>query len=477
MDRTHDSGKRTPKRISRLSRAVALLLVCTVSICMLSQPARAALQRNWTAEGFFEYVFENTDGAAHSDAKAAISVLGNSASSSVAGIASYTSIGNEYDASSLYNLYAGLSYLDYCNSIRASRGLAAFGTNCTIQAMSIVMCNYSQRFGGHSNAYAGSGVHEALAWGSGSRSAESVYQSWYYGESDGGSHRRNVIGSYNVSGLAIAQRGSGTMAYMYEQSFLTTSSGSKVYSISDFRQLLKTYISTCLAEGMPMGSLPSGEFAGVSMAKQGLITEDGVTHGYSNGTMVVNGWGHFGGLWYHFDANGALQTNTWVSSGGTWYWLGSTGAVATNTWVSYNGKWYWLNGDGAVAKNAWVSYNGKWYWLGNGGTAVVSTWVSYGGSWYYLGSSGALVTSTWFSSGGKWYYLGADGALATNAWFKSGGKWYYLGTDGALAANTWVKYNGSWYWFGSDAALYVSKWLSWNGSWYYLGSDGKAVKA
>ena len=477
MDKTSDSSLCTPKRSGWPIRAIMLIVTCAVALCVFAQPAQAALQRSWTAEGFFEYVFETTDGAAHTDAKGAISILGNSASSSVAGIASYTSIGNEYDASSLYNLYAGLSYLDYCNSIRGSRGLAAFGTNCTIQAMSIVMCNYSQRFGGHSNAYFAVGVHEALAWGGGSRSAENVYQSWYYSEGDGGSHRRNVIGSYNISGLAIAQRGSGTMAHMYEQSFQSASAGTKIYSISEFRQLLKTYISKCLAEGMPMGSLPSGEFAGLTATKQGLVTENGVVHGYSNGTMIVNGWGQFGGAWYHFDGNGALQTNAWVSSGGVWYWLGANGAMATNTWVSYGGKWYWLTGSGALATSAWVEYGGSWYWLGSSGAMASSTWVRSGGKWYYLGSNGAMASNTWIYSGGKWYCLGTDGAMLANSWSMYDGVWYYLGSNGALLTNSWLKYDGSWYWFGSDGALYVDKWLSWNGSWYYLGADGKAVSS
>ena len=435
MDSYSDSSLRTKNRSAWLGRAMALLLACTVALCMLAQPARAALQRSWTAVGFFEYVRNNTTGTAKNDAINALAVINSSTGSSVAGIASYTNVCNAYDASSLYCLYAGLTYLDYCNSIRSSRGLSAYGTNCTLEAMSIVMCNYAQRFGGHSNAYSSSGVHEALAWSSAQRSTSSVYQSWYYNESDSGSHRRNVIGSYNASGFAIAANGSGTMKYMYEQSFQKVSTNTKVYSISAFRQLLKGYISNCLAEGMPLGSLSSSEFSGTTTTvKNGLIVENNVTHGYNNGTMLVSAWGYFGGKYYHFDATGAMETETWKNYNGTWYWLGSDGAVVVNNWMTYDGKWYWFDEKGIIQLNTWTYYKGSWYWLGEDAAVVTSTWIQYEGKWYWLGASGKMAANTW------WYYED---------------NWYYVDPDGALAQDTWITYKGTEYYFDADGRLVV----------------------
>lgn len=430
MDMNTDTGSRTSQLNGWLTRAVALLIACAVSLCMLAQPAKAELKTAWTAVGFFEYLRDNSSGAARTDAVNALAVINNSTGSSVSRIASYTSIGNANDASSLYCLYAGLTYLDYCNSIRSSRGLSAFGTNCTLEAMSIVMCNYAQRFGGHSNAYSSAGVHEALAWGGGQRSTSSVYQSWYYNESDSGSHRRNVIGSYNASGFAMAANGSGTLKYMYEQSFQSVSSNTKVYTISAFRQILKAYISACIAAGMPLGSLPSSEFSS-AVPKNGLYVENGVTHGYSNGKMLVDTWGYFGGKYYHFDASGAMQTNTWKNYKGTWYWLGSDGAVVIDGWMTYGGKWYWFN-SAIIAVNEWAYYKGAWYWLGEDGAAVASTWVHYQGSWYWIGSSGKLVTNKWFSYEDNWYYVDENGALAQDRWITYKGTQYYFDADGCL---------------------------------------------
>ena len=452
MDKTLDTGFGATGR-GWACRLAACLAVCVACLCCAAQPAKAALQRSWTAVGFFEYVYAYTTGGAKSDASTALSIIKSSASSSVSGIHAYTSIGNSSDASSLYNLYLGLSYLDYCNTIRSSRGLSAFGTNCAMEALSIVMCNYSQSAGGHSNAYSSLGVHEALAWSSASRTTESVYNSWYYSESDSGSHRRNVIGSYNVSGFAIAARGSGVYAHMYEQSFYRESSSDKIYSISSFRQLLVAYIKRCLSEGMPIGSLPTSVFSGSGTVKNGLVLEGGTYYGYSNGKLLKDSWAYFKGKYYHFDSNGALETNVWKAYKGNYYYLGSDGAVATNRWIAYKGKYYYVGSNGIPVKDTWFTYGGKWYYIGKDAALVANSWVSFGGTYCYFGADAALVADTWFKYGGKWYYIGKDGTLTTNTWFKYGGYWFYLDKSGALVTKYKFTYGGVTYWFDEYGRL------------------------
>lgn len=220
--------------------------------------------REWTAQGLFQYVKDNsTPGSAeYEDAAYALKVLRGTDNDHYLDVASSVMFDNSCDAVSLESMKTSLSFIDVFNSCRerenASEGTTLstnVGTNCTMLAISIVQCDWSRDTIAHSQAY---GVGENLAWG-----FTDPFSGWYdyeksvYQEaiaegrtpdySEVGHYLNIVEPGYKVTGFATTE--SSMWGVCHEQSF--SSGASVVYTAKQFRsKWFNPYYKAMKRQGM-----------------------------------------------------------------------------------------------------------------------------------------------------------------------------------------------------------------------------------
>lgn len=431
----------------------------------------------------------------------AVAVLQNPAPE----VAGCTNIGAEGDATSMYNLWQTVQYLDECNDLRALEGydprgggkLESLLVDPRLMAIAEVQLNWSRDNNGHSGAY---GVGENLAWG-----YYDPFDGWYYGEKeiyDKGSngvtgHYLAIVNpGYKTTGfaVAVATQDDYGITITHGQTFSGPSSDSGLMTVAEFREALNEYLPVAYlpvalktewgeseyrrrafyADGSPaVGWLGGGDewyFADTDGVLQTGWVHDGTGwYWMDDYNVMTTGWQQVHGTWYYFDpAAGGRMATGWKSVGGSWYWFNpDSGAMATG-WYKVNGEWNWSDSSGVWHANSWEKSGNGWWYSWADGTYPTSSWQLISGKWYHFDGSGYMQTG-WLSLGGTWYYLNAGGDMATG-WKSVGGTWYYLNAGGDMATG-WKLLNGTWYYLNSGGDM-ATGWKNVGGTWYYLNGDG-----
>ncbi len=430
----------------------------------------------------------------------AVAVLENPAPA----VAGCTNMGAEGDATSLYNLWQTLRFMDECNQLRADEGydpqegekLQTLKVDPELMAIAEVQLNWSRDNIGHSEAY---NVGENLAWG-----YYDPFDGWYYKEKkiydEGGSgetgHYLHIVASgYQTTGFAVAEQTNGIYGTAHGQTFDGVRSGNEddLMTVAEFRAALEAYLPAeylpasfemewsgsdyvyraIYADGSPAEGWLSANGAWCYANADGYLARGWVHDGtgwywMDRDYAMVTGWQPVSGEWYYLDpsAGGRMATG-WKSVGGAWYWLYDSGAMATG-WYKVNGEWNWSDSSGVWHANSWVKSGSRWWYAWADGTYPTSSWQLIGGKWYHFDGSGYMQTG-WLNLGGTWYYLNAGGDMATG-WKNVDGTWYYLNSGGDMATG-WKLLGSTWYYLNADGDM-ATGWKNVGGTWYYLNGDG-----
>lgn len=169
----------------------------------------------------------------------------NNESAVRAELASYTNMGQAYDATGLENMKASIEYLKEYDKLRQQNGLSTPKVSMIAMAIAQVNANYAQVEGNHSGVY---GYSENLAWGYGeANTSASPFRGWYDYEKkefEAGNHKFFEVGHYlnivnpedETTGFAL-QKGNG----VYTQEFGYFEEGDVVMTISEFEQSFNHY--------------------------------------------------------------------------------------------------------------------------------------------------------------------------------------------------------------------------------------------
>ena len=169
----------------------------------------------------------------------------NNESAVRAELASYTNMGQAYDATSLENMKASIEYLKEYDKLRQQNGLSTPKVSMIAMAIAQVNANYAQVEGNHSSVY---GYSENLAWGYGeANTSASPFRGWYDYEKkefEAGNHKFSEVGHYlnivnpedETTGFAL-QKGNG----VYAQEFGYFEEGDVVMTILEFEQSFNHY--------------------------------------------------------------------------------------------------------------------------------------------------------------------------------------------------------------------------------------------
>jgi len=161
---------------------------------------------------------------------------------------------------------------------------------------------------------------------------------------------------------------------------------------------------------------------------------------------------------YHFDENGQLITgrrfHAYNPEAEAWCEMIATdsGTILQNGWGKIGGVWYYADGDGALYLDGIYEISGQLYlFLENGSMYAMPG--EYGE--YYVTASGSLLRNTWrddstgsLSSVGKTYY-GSDGCRVTGLQ-SINGKVYFFNSRGIMQTNRVEVTESGVYVFGAD---------------------------
>lgn len=163
----------------------------------------------------------------------------------------------------------------------------------------------------------------------------------------------------------------------------------------------------------------------------------------SDGVMS-KGRTKIGNKTYYFNVKGWMLTG-FIKSGNTRYYANRKGVLQSG-WKKVSGKWYFFNNVDKRALTGMHKINGKYYYFGPKGV-MKTKWVMDGNDWYYFNSDGSRVTG-WHLTNGKWYFLNKKtGKMVRSKWVKDKGKYYYLDKDGIMLSNTTRTIKGTKYRF------------------------------
>lgn len=164
--------------------------------------------------------------------------------------------------------------------------------------------------------------------------------------------------------------------------------------------------------------------------KKGLVTENGKTYYYVNGTKYT-GWRRISGKYYYFSAvNGAMLKSKLFKVNGDIYYVDSKGVRATKKLVTKSKKKYYFGSDGKAVKGSY-KLNGKYYYFDATSAYMRTNYklVTAKGTIYYYGSDGVRVKSTFVTikenNKNRTYYFGSNGK-AYKGWHTIKGKKYYF---------------------------------------------------
>lgn len=323
---------------------------------------------DWTAVGLFKYIRDNSakGSAEYEDAALALKILYGTDGYHSEDLSNYVDFESESGPASLVSMKKALAYIDEYNSYRARENKEEgtslstnVGTNCTMLAISIVQCSYSDGIyitdpsitTAHSGAFS---VGENLAWGYDPDSSyfKSPFEGWY--EKEKGyykgtiempsgcwwGHYLNIVSeSTLVTGFAVSMDGA-YCGSCHEQSFSSGSFADVVYTTKQFRsRWFNKYYAAQRAEGMGVHfyDVDKGHW-GYSMIRRAVGS--GFMNGYSGDRE-----GYFGPN--DKVTRGMVATILWNMEGKP---QASGGAGFSD--VSY-GKWYydavrWASSAGVV---------------------------------------------------------------------------------------------------------------------------------
>lgn len=433
----------------------------------------------------------------------AVEVLENPASK----VAGWTDMGADGDATSMYNLWRSVGFMDECNDLRIEEGtdpehggkLEVLKVDPELMAIAEVQLNWSRdnAESGHSHAY---NVGENLSWG-----YSDPFDGWYYeekaayeaGSTKGIGHYLNIAtAGYSTTGFAVAEpTDESSLLYIsHGQTFSYGENEADLMTVAEFRAALQDYLPVeylpasvdiawdgddyylyaSLADGSPVSGWLDDGYGWYFANDEGRLQTGWVHDGtgwywMGDNYAMTTGWQRVGGTWYYLDgSNGGRMATGWKSIGGTWYYFDPDGGAMQTGWYKVNGEWNWSDSSGAWHANSWAKSGDRWWYSWADGTYPTSSWQLIGGNWYHFDGSGYMQTG-WLDLGGTWYYLNDGGDMATG-WKSVGGTWYYLNSGGDMATG-WKLVGGKWYYLNGGGDM-ATGWKSVDGTWYYLNGDG-----
>lgn len=171
--------------------------------------------------------------------------------------------------------------------------------------------------------------------------------------------------------------------------------------------------------------------------KNGLITENGKTYYYKNGTMIT-GWRKISGKYYYFsNITGYMLKSKLLKLDEGIYYVDSKGVRVANKLLTKSKNTYYFGKDGKAITGL-QKLNGKYYYFDTEKGYMCKNYrlVTEKGTIYYFGSDGVRVKSTFVtvSENGKskTYYFGSNGQ-GYKGWHTINGKKYYFYKTGANA--------------------------------------------
>ena len=493
------------------SLGMGKLLAAAVALCLCLAGATAAsglsAQRAFGAELTDAQVLQLIEAGSLGFFKSlgakgekAVEVLENPASK----VAGWTDMGADGDATSMYNLWRSVGFMDECNDLRIEEGtdpehggkLEALKVDPELMAIAEVQLNWSRDNDEHSSAYS---VGENLAWG-----YDDPFDGWYFTEKqlyeegygfDWTGHYINIAtAGYNITGFAVAEPTDGEYMTSHGQTFGWTDDTADLMTVAEFRAALQAYLPVeylpvsidlawegddyywyaNLADGSPVSGWLSDDNGWYFANDEGRLQTGWVHDGtgwywMGDNYAMTTGWQRVGGTWYYLDgSNGGRMATGWKAIGGTWYYFDPNGGAMQTGWYKVNGEWNWSDSSGAWHANSWAKSGDRWWYSWADGTYPTSSWQLIGGNWYHFDGSGYMQTG-WLDLGGTWYYLNDGGDMATG-WKNVGGTWYYLNSGGDMATG-WKQVGGKWYYLNGGGDM-ATGWKSVDGAWYYLNGDG-----
>lgn len=409
----------------------------------------------------------------------ALDVLNNSY------ISSYTNKGDGYDATALDNMAYSLNFIDEYIELRAQEGYTGETyVSDYMMALAQVKTNASAITMQHERV---GNVGENLAWG-----YSDPFDGWYTKEKadyEAGTqdavtgHYLNIANKYyDLTGFALTFNTSWGVAHGQEFGFTSsTSSVSKIYTVSDYKQrfmeyynaLYQDYLSTQINQEM------DGADKYIVMG-----SEDG------NKKHLV-GWytSAFGDMYLDPDNNGAAVTGSIANVDSQLYLFDENGLVKKSSGTPIvNGNKYWIKDDEGTVGTGWL-YLGDWKMYFDPDTYRAYTAadgiVTIDGKQYLFDSNGVMqnYAGTTVIDGNK-YWFSTDGASLKTGWLYLGnwklyfdpetyiaytsrdgvvvidGKHYLFNKDGVMQtyAGTTV-IDGEKYWFSDEGGSLKCGWL------------------
>ena len=497
------------------SLGMGKLLAAAVALCLCMAGAMAAqglsAQRAFGAELTDAQVQQRIEAGSLGFFKSlgakgekAVEVLENPASK----VAGWTDMGADGDATSMYNLWRSVGYMDECNDLRDYEGtdpktgdkLGTLKVDPELMAIAEVQLNWSRDNAevGHSDAYS---VGENLSW-----NYSDPFDGWYYEEKadyDAGITDFRKVGHYlniataghGTTGFAVAEPTEGPYSIAHGQTFGSSSENeADLMTVVEFRAALQNYLPVeylpasvdiawdgsnyylyaCLADGTPVSGWLDDGYGWYFADDEGRLQSGWVHDGtgwywMGDDYAMTTGWQRVGGTWYYLDSsNGGRMATGWKSIGGTWYYFDPDSGAMQTGWYKVDGEWNWSDSSGAWHPNSWETSGDRWWYSWADGTYPTSSWQLIGGKWYHFDGSGYMQTG-WLDLGGTWYYLNGGGDMATG-WKLVNGAWYYLNSGGDMATG-WKLVGGKWYYLNGGGDM-ATGWKSVDGTWYFLNSDG-----
>ncbi|MCT3058428.1 SEC10/PgrA surface exclusion domain-containing protein [Leuconostoc citreum] len=207
------------------------------------------------------------------------------------------------------------------------------------------------------------------------------------------------------------------------------------------------------------------------LAKNGWLTENGVTKYYENSQLAV-GERKIDGHWYHFTQDGSESKGLTKLQNKTVYY-DNTGKMYYGYLKQDNTYLYFDTIDGHAATGARY-YNGGMEYYADDFKQLRNSYARVDNTYFYLGAYGDAVKGARYYNGGMEYY-GNDYKQLRNSYARVDNTYFYLGAYGDAVKGARY-YDGGMEYYGNDYKQIRNNYVRTGNTYFYMGVYGDAIK-